>query len=387
MIQSSMFSRIDEKLIFKVLLFIWILSIPFKNAVFQISSSLIILFFLVNLFRTKNFQILILNLKETKYLFIGFFFIIFSMIFSNFLNLENIDMKSWNLVFMFILRYGLIFVILCYFYKLEYFSKKEIIYFVFSSLILVLLTGVFQSIQNFDLLLKGKGITGTLYNRNAFGCFMGLGFVLSVLLLKYKKNFAIILMLFFSFFMIFSFSRSSWVASTSAFFIFALINYKNIKASHIIYFFLFVLFFIFLYINFNSFQNRFEQLLDGNTSNRTTIWLHSLEFIKEKLFFGYGMDSFKNLPDPFFKKISAPHNMVIEILISIGLIGLIGYIFMIFIIFKKIYENKIFYLYPLFIYMLTVVQFDFGVFSSKDLLSFLIIFVFFVYADSFRKVE
>lgn len=385
MIQSSMFLRIDEKLIFKVLLFIWILSIPFKNAVFQISSSLIILFFLVNLFRTKNFQILILNLKETKYLFIGFFFIIFSMIFSNLINLDNINIKSWNLIFMFIIRYGLIFIILAYFYKLKFFSKNEVIFFILLSLLLVLSTGIYQSIQNFDLILKGKGITGTLYNRNAFGLFMGLGFVLSFLLLKYKKNFALILIFLFSFFMIFSFSRSSWVASVSSFFIFLLINYKSIRLSHLIYFLSFIGFLIILYLNFNSFQNRFEQLLDGNSSHRTTIWLHSIEFIKERLLFGYGIDSFKNLPDPLFKKISAPHNMIVEILISIGLIGLIGYLSIIFIVLRKIYKSGNFYFFPIITYFFIVVQFDFGIFSSKELLSFLTIFVFFVYADSFRK--
>lgn len=376
---------LSEKNVFRFILFIWILSIPFKNVFYQISFSLIIVFFIINVFRTKNFEILLSNLNETKYLFIGFLFIVFSMILSNLLNLGQVDIKSWNTIFMFIIRYGLLFLILSYFYKLEYFSKNEIIYFVVFSLILVLFTGIFQSIQNFDFILKGKGITGTLYNRNAFGFFMGLGFVLSFLLLKHKRNFALVLMFFFSFFMIFSFSRSSWVASVGAFFIFGLINYKNIKISHITYLFIFLLFFIFLYINFNSFQNRFEQLLDGNTSNRAIIWLHSLEFIKEKLFFGYGMDSFKNLPDSLFKEISAPHNMIVEILISIGLSGLIGYIFMICIILKKIYISKNLYLYPLFIYLLIVVQFDFGIFTSKELLSFLTIFIFFVYSDNFRR--
>ena len=377
---------LNEKNFFRTVLFIWILSIPFKNVFYQVSFSLLLVVFLIHLFRTKNLQVLILNLKEMKYLVLGFFLIVFSMIFSNLLNLEQIDTKLWNLVFMLILRYGVIFLVLGYFYKLNYFSKMEIIYFVLTSLILVLLTGIYQSIQNFDFILKGQGITGTLYNRNAFGFFMGLGVVLSFLLMEHKRKLALVLLFFFSFFMIFSFSRSSWVASFGSFLIFTLINYKKIKSSHIFYFCVFVLFFIFLYISFNSFQNRFEQLLDGNTSNRTTIWLHSLEFIKQKLFFGYGIDSFKNLPDPLFKKIFAPHNMVIEILVSIGFIGLLSYIFIIFIILKKIYENKSFYLYPLISYLLIVVQFDFGIFSSKELLSFLTIFVFFVYADNFRKV-
>ena len=53
--------------------------------------------------------------------------------------------------------------------------------------------------------------------------------------------------------------------------------------------------------------------------------------------------------------------------------------------YKKIYESKNFILFPIVTYFIVVTQFDFGAYGSKELLSFLTIFVFFVYADSFRK--
>lgn len=120
----NLYNKINPSSIFKFLIFIWILSIPFKNAVFQISIVLISIFFLYHLLKTRSFNILFDNLKETKNLFIGFSFIIFAMILSNLLNPEFLDKKSWHTIFSFIFRYGLILIILAYFYRLDFFKKK-----------------------------------------------------------------------------------------------------------------------------------------------------------------------------------------------------------------------------------------------------------------------
>jgi O-antigen ligase len=382
----DLYGKINHNIIFKFLIFIWIFSIPFKNAIFQISVVLISIFFLYHLFKTKNFNILVNNLKETKHLFIGFSFIIFAMILSNLLNPELLDKKSWHTIFSFVFRYGLMLVILAYFYRLDFFRKKDIVIVVLNSFLLLLLTGVYQIIQEPSIVIS-EGIRGTLNNRNAFGLMMGMGFVLSLFLLKYKRNFTLLLLVFFSFFMIFSFSRSSWVASTFAFFVLLLLNYKNIKISHIIYFLLFISFLLLLYFTFDSFQNRFEQLLYGESSHRTTIWIYTIESIKEKLFFGYGVNSWKSLPNDYLNRFPDPHNSILEILIYTGLFGLISCLFTIFVVLKKIYNSKNFILFPIATYFIIVTQFDFGAYGSKELLSFLTIFVFFVYADSFKKAK
>ena len=386
MYARDLYDKINYNIIFKFLSFTWILSIPFKNAIFQASVVLIPIFFFYHLFKTKNFNILAENLKETKYLFIGFCFIIFAMIFSNAINPEYLDKKSWHTIFSFVYKYGLIFIILAYFYKLEFFRKSDILIVVFASFSLLLLAGIYQFIQN-PTIVTGEGVTGSLNNRNAFGLMMGMGFVLTLCILKYKRNIALLLIILFSFFMIFSFSRSSWIASICSFIVLLLLNYKRIKFSHIIYFLFFICFLFVLYFSFDSFQNRFEQLLHGNSSDRTIIWLYTIEFIKEKLFFGYGLNSFKNLPNDFLHKFPDPHNSVLEILLYTGLFGLISCIFTILVIFKKIYESKNFILFPIATYFIIVTQFDFGAYGSKEVLSFLTIFVFFVYADDFRKIK
>ena len=380
------YNKLNYNIIFKFLIFTWIFSIPFKNSIFQASVVIISIFFFYHLFKTKNFNILVENLKETKYLFIGFCFIIFTMLLSNIINPEYLDKKSWHTIFSFVYKYGLIFVILAYFYKLEFFRKREILIVVLGSFSLLLFAGIYQFIQN-PTIVMGEGITGSLNNRNAFGLMMGMGFVLALCILKYKRNIALFLIILFSFFMIFSFSRSSWVASICSFIVLLLLNYKTIKLSHITYFLCFLCFLVVLYFSFDSFQNRFEQLLHGNSSNRTTIWLYTIEFIKEKLFFGYGLNSFKNLPNDFLNEFPDPHNSTLEILLYTGFFGLISCVFTIFVVLKRIYESKNFILFPIATYFIIVTQFDFGAFGSKELLSFLTIFVFFVYADSFRKAD
>lgn len=380
----DIYHKVSYNNIFKILISIWILSIPFKNVIFQISILLIPTFFVYYLFKTKQFSTLIANLKETKYLFVGFCFIVFSMILSNLLNPEFLDKKSWHTIYMFVIRYGLIFVILAYFYRLEFFTKKEILVVVAFSLSVLLSTGFYQILQEPNVIIK-EGITGTLNNRNAFGLMMGMGVVLSLCLMKYKKFFALSFLLLFSFFMIFSFCRSSWVASFFSFIVLLLFNYKNIKISHFIYFLSFLLFLVLLYFSFDSFQNRFEQLLKGDSSNRTRIWLYTIEFIKEKLFFGYGINSWKNLPNQFLNQFPDPHNSALEILLYTGLFGLISCMFTILVVLKKIYESKNFILFPIATYFIIVTQFDFGAYGSKELLSFLTILIFFVYADNFRK--
>ena len=185
--------------------------------------------------------------------------------------------------------------------------------------------------------------------------------------------------------MIFSFSRSSWIASSISAFILFSLNYKRIKVSHFIYLFLFLAFLLVLYFSFQSFQDRFHALLNRDSSYRTEIWIYTIEFIKQKIFLGYGIYSWSSLPNKFLNQFPDPHNSILEILIYTGFIGLITCSFTIFTVIFKILKTKQFILLPIASYFIIVTQFDFGAFGSKELLSFLTIFVFFVYSENFKS--
>ena len=92
------------------------------------------IFFIVDIFQGRRFDILLENLKETKLLALSFFLIIVSMILANLLNLDYLDKKSWHLIYMFSIRYALVFVILAYYYRVGYFLKNDLIFNVFFTL-------------------------------------------------------------------------------------------------------------------------------------------------------------------------------------------------------------------------------------------------------------
>lgn len=378
--------EMNEQLLFKSFLFLWIMSIPFKNIVFQISSVLMVLYFVYHIFKTKEFIALKSNFNQTVFLFVGFILIIFTMLLANVSNLEILDKKSWSLIFMFIYRYGLIFIILAYFYKFDFFSKRDIVIFSILSFFYLGLTGVYQVLNHPEVIL-GEGIVGTLDNRNAFGLSIGMGFVLSLLLIQDRKVLGFLLISFFTFLMIFSFCRSSWVASFGATALFCILNYKQFKLKHLGFLALFLGFLLILYFSFDSFQTRFAQLLEGNSSNRTMIWQHTIVLIQKSFFVGYGMDSWKNLGDEFLLQFPDSHNMILEILIKTGVIGLLACALTIGVVLVKIFKTRNYILLPIATYFLVITQFDFGAFGSKELLSFLTIFVFYLYSDSFKLAK
>ena len=142
-----------------------------------------------------------------------------------------------------------------------------------------------------------------------------------------------------------------------------------------------------MYFSFDSFQTRFAQLLEGNSSNRTMIWQHTLVLVQKSLLVGYGMDSWKNLGDEFLLQFPDSHNMILEILIKTGVIGLIACTLTIGVVLVKIFKTRNYILLPIATYFLVITQFDFGAFGSKELLSFLTIFVFYLYSDSFKLAK
>lgn len=375
-----------KKTVFNIFLFIWLLSIPFKNAVYQASVILLVIFFVVDIFQSRRFDLLIQNLKKTQILAASFFLLMFSMILSNLLNLDYLDKKSWHMVYMFAIRYALIFVILAYYYRLEYFSKNDFIVMLYLSFSYLAFTGIYTALSLPEDMFT-SGLKGTLDYRNAFGLLMGMGLVLSALLFDHKKQLSMILILIFSTLMLLSVSRSSWVSSIAACAVLFIINYKKFRWQHIIYMMIFAAFIISIYFSFNSIQQRFSQLVQGDGSGRIEIWTHTIALITEKIYFGYGIDTWMNLSDSFLKQYPDPHNMMLEILLCTGILGLIAVFIGIYAVLFEIYKQQNYKLFAIATYFLVITQFDFGAFGSKELLSFLTAFVFFVYLEKFKPTQ
>lgn len=378
-----------QKNIFNILLFLWVISIPFKNALFQISLVSIILFFLIYIIKNKDYNYFKMLLYKYKDLLVLSILILLCMTISNYINYINdiSNKKGWIDQINYLYRYIFIFIILIYFYSKNFFSEKTLIFFILIALSIQVFDGVFQSIFGHDLFKNiigsfSLGLTGATSNRNTFGFFMGLGVVITAFLISkntiYKKQNFILIFLFilFIYCTLFSYTRTTWLSLSIVFLLYVILNLKDIKLKYIIYFSIFLFILCLLFFNINTLNRRFTLFLEGYSSNRYEIWLHALKLIEQKLIFGWGLDSWKIVG---LKSYSGTHNSILEILLYLGVFGLVIYTVLVYFILKEIYFYKQLTLAYIFVFLLISTQFGESITSGKTFLSTSVIFMFFVF--------
>lgn len=371
------------KLAFNIILFIWLYSIPFKNAIYQISTVLVLLFFVVHLIINKNYSVLIENFKKTKVLTVFIALILLSMCLANILNPELLAKKSWHYIISFFYRYVLVFIALAYFYRLKYFDKKVLVNIFLFGLLFVAAIAIFMLILNPDIIYGG--LKGTFDNRNAMGLAMSLGVVFTLFILKDNIKIGLVLLAIFGFCMLFSFSRSGLVASFVAYMVFYIFYYKKLDKRFFIIFGICILAVILLYLSIDIFQDRVNSLLKGNSSYRTNLWKFGLTQIPNNLFFGHGVSCWRNLNLPVdIAAHTGLHNSTLEILLFTGIFGLVAWISAVLTVFYQILKDKNYIYLSLLVYFVVITQFDFSVFDSKELFSAITIFMFLVYSDKFK---
>ncbi len=374
------------KNIFNFIFLIWIISIPFKNSIYQASTILLILFFLIYLIKHRDFlyfKDLILRYKGILY---SFLIILISMAISNIINDVNID--SWKIQFAYIYRYVLMFIILLYFYSKEIFTKKILYIFLLFSLSVQSFDGLYQSILGYDFFKHNlgnleEGLTGFTFNRNIFALIVGLGVLLCVFSIKIKKsnkiNFIVILLGFiFIFCTLFSYSRAVWVALFLSLFFYFFINLKSIKITHILYVISIFLVIGIAFAYVDSLQNRLDLLLNGNSSNRDKIWLYTLNLIQQKPIFGWGLDTWSIIG---LKDYANVHNSILEILLYLGIFGFFSFTYFFINILKEINYYKNSSAFCVLIYLIVISFFDQDIFTGKIYLSFFTILMFYIYSD------
>lgn len=377
--------------LFSSMLFLWILFIPLKNTFYQVSVICLILMFVYHLvvFKTYN-SIFIPLLKHLRGLFVSFGVILLSMLISSLVGIDTLN--NLGDVLKFFYRYIAIIFIVLYFYSQHFFDKKFLITIVCLSLSIQALDGMYQYFMHYDLLLnrglESGGLTGATFSRNIFGFMMAIyTSLLFYLLVNYQpnkhpiiqKSILFIFFLISLFVLLHSFSRASWV-SFAVFLLLYCITYmrKNLFSKKNLFIFISVGLVIFVIFSTNPLlMNRLHELLQGSDANRFTLWRHAIGFIKEHLWFGYGVNSSLEL----FKNLAAGrvHNMFLEITLYLGLLGLFGYILLFAHIYKTIYSIRKFE-YAIFVTsFLVLLQFDGSLVNSKIHLSFFIIYIVLIY--------
>ena len=227
--------------------------------------------------------------------------------------------------------------------------KKILIFFVISVSFISIVT-LISYYFNFNLNFI-RNFTSIFMNENHYAYYLNMGLICNVCIFLFcnKKNISILYLIFYivnCHTLILNNTLGCFLAficTLFLIFIYLLIIKKNIYKFIILIISLIILCFINKTIVFNNFSSLSNDIssIENNISkseniekiystgtNRMGLWLVGIEFIKEKPFFGYGVD---NLLDQYIRVnkteiTSRPHNEYIQIPASIGIPGLIFYL-------------------------------------------------------------
>lgn len=361
-----------------------LISIPFKNAFYQVSWVGLDVIFLCHIIYKKNFNIISDLLKDINILLISFIGIVVAQFISNFINPEYLNSRSWETSILFTFRYGILFLALYYFYVIKAFNITEFIIFIVISFALLIVTGICNVTDSNNAFLDKVqgGFTGGFISRNVYGMFMGFAFIFSFIFIE-KPIAKLVFCAILSIFTIFTFSRSSWVAAFFATLFYCIVNFKRNKNLILIFVTLAFLVLVVL-LNIESLSERFGDLIQGNSSGRYAIWKYSIDMIIQKPIFGWGIDVFLNLPERAIRidpSYSMAHNMILEIILYTGFFGAIFYFLGIVYNIYSSFCYKEFKISTIFIYFLVIFQFDHSPFVNKPILSYIAVFSALLYAS------
>lgn len=376
-------------------IFIFILFIPMKTSIYQICFVILIVLFFFNIFFYRKTYEFFQLLRTYKNILFGFCLLIFSMILSNSLS-NYADYDSWKAVFYYITRYLPLFIIFLYFYSQNLISKKALLVYIFLSLFIQAIDGIFQAITHYDFIKHNvgslsQGLTAATYNRNVFGFFIGIGLMLSTIITHKNcfKNFYEKIIVYFSFpifffCLFFSLSRGSWFMYVVFLLLYSVLHFKSltIKYHLSILFLIFMVGWFFSY--FDVLNYRFDALIAMDSSNRFEIWNDTIRLIKENYLIGYGIDTFDGLTKT---KIYNIHNSFLEVFYSLGIIGVIAFSYVLFLATKEMIKDNSKELFAIFASIIVATQFTHGVLVGISILSTFSILGFFIFSKRIKPVS
>ncbi|MDR0408292.1 MAG: O-antigen ligase family protein [Campylobacteraceae bacterium] len=370
---------------FATVLFAAILSIPLANVqIYPKAMVVLILLTCLYIFSFKRVHAFLNILLLYKDLVILIATLSACMIASMFLN-RITSSYSWDGVYqvIFIHFFGLL--ALLFFYREGLFErgKKLILFFMILSFGIELISGFAQIFFQLNF-IKGifgslqDGLTGTTINRNIFGFYMAFGTVLVFFkIMKLQKAIKmryLVLQILFLVGLLFSYSRASWVFVFAFMLSYTALFFKQMRQKDILLFlsvfFLFAIAFVFS----DALGDRFSSMIEGDSSNRFEIWQTTIQLIKQKLLLGYGVRNFDfEITGAYF-----PHNFILDILYSVGILGFSVSVVLLILTYKEIIKTNLIYL-PLFFSFFAIMQFDHDI-TSRRALSMLMLFAFFIFS-------
>lgn len=313
--------------IFTSTLLLWLLTIPFKNSIYQVSLFLISIIAITDIIKFKDYKTVKSLINRDKLLSIGIALLLVSMTLSSYFGLN--PSNSFEVQMKFFYKYILLAFALQYLFAKRYFSLKILTSFIVFSLSIHIINGLYQSITSYDLFynygLHHQALSGAFQNRNIYGLFMLISScILSILVsrreLKQWLPMTGILLAASIYCLIFSYSRASWLSYAA----FYLILFFNSSRQHrLLAGTIPVMIAIVLFSTSESLLERLNQLLVGFDSGRIDIWLWAAAAFKQNWLLGYGLETMALIDGaPNYQFV---HNSILEIAISLGFIGLCAY--------------------------------------------------------------
>ncbi|SHO42567.1 O-antigen ligase family protein [Desulfopila aestuarii] len=366
-----------------ILIFIWLISIPAKNSLYEISTGLIVLTAIVHCAIVgRNSTSFLDFLSKYSDIALALTTIIVSMIISNSFS-ELTNHESWIAILKFIYRYIFMLFAWLYLYEQKMFSKYRILVYILLSLSFYSITGI---LEGFYKMGSDELISSFVYNRNPFGLVMLAGIITASISLQYdhehrkshKKSFILLITLLCSFILalLFSQSRSSWIAATIFLFMMA-INNKHLLLVHRKSVALLLTTSLAMIFFHEPLANRFISIFQFSDPLRITIWSNAVSLIQEKPIVGHGMIDYRHIGIPEF---GGTHNSILEILLFLGVTGLLSFSTVTVIITKEIIHRKRYeFLFAMLSFFL-ISQFNLSILGNKIFLSTLVVFLFFIFS-------
>lgn len=375
---------------------VFILFIPMKTAIYPISYSLFLFFSGIYFYKNRLF----FSFKDFaityQKLLLAFGLVIASMVTSNLLS-PYVSFGSWKIIFEYVVRYFLLFVVLIVLYQNAVISKRFLLISILCALSIQGIDGMYQAISGIDLIrghlgsIAGEGMNGgiraAMFHRNTFGLFMAIGITLSTLLLifendlspkHYQTLFLSITIPFFIFGLLFSYSRSAWVFCTVFLAIYLFKEYKRLTYKHYALLLILIVSIVCFFLYFDTLFLRFVQLIHLNSSDRDIIWMDSIRLIQAHPIVGYGLMSYQKIAS---QNTFSVHNSFLEIMLFLGIVGFAAFSFLLYVALEKIVKIKNSVLLAFFVAFLVVSQFDHSIISNAPMLSALSLFAFFIFAQ------
>ncbi|HNV97045.1 MAG TPA: O-antigen ligase family protein [bacterium] len=304
-----------------------------------------------------KFKIKLSVLSKLLLIFLGILFItsflgldFYKSFFSTFERMEGLIYWIFLVIYFFII-------------KISYVDKRDWIkmlkLFSFASFF-VFLYGIIQRFAIINVFKAGYGrMESTLGNAAFLGSYALLMFGISLFVFFYEKNknrhiylsFAICNLIS----IILSLTRSSWIGLiiTLLFFLIFLLSTKEYRKiglkilliSIILVSILAVLIFFTNNNVFYNLKNRFN-VNDPVISNRLLVWQNTLNYSKNHILFGVGLENFSSVYNTFYTPditeewFDKTHNQFLDILVTSGVFGLFSYLGILLFVFLSFLKNK-----------------------------------------------